>query len=163
MSICLVCLGTCLSVCCLPACLLICMSVDGLSRAVKSCLASGRFADKQQTCPAPQVPLDASPSAPLLSRYNVDDEVTFQCRFNTDNVTSRCLSDGTWSASGYVCGREFPQLWNFPVTQYENILALYEPHNFCPTVRCPSSVFFFLYFFKSMHCFFGYSFKLTVY
>ncbi|PVD31017.1 hypothetical protein C0Q70_10293 [Pomacea canaliculata] len=60
---------------------------------------------ESQTCPAPQVPLDASPSAPLLSRYNVDDEVTFQCRFNTDNVTSRCLSDGTWSASGYVCGQ----------------------------------------------------------
>lgn len=133
--VCLSCLSGHLLVCLLSACVSAYQSVcqwPCLSR-VKSFLASGPFADKQQTCPAPQVPLDASPSAPLLSRYNVDDEVTFQCRFNTDNVTSRCLSDGTWSASGYVCGREFPQLWNFPVTQYENVFALYEPHKFFPT------------------------------
>ncbi|XP_048244770.1 uncharacterized protein LOC124121271 [Haliotis rufescens] len=63
------------------------------------------------TCSAPDVVADADPVTTLSSSYDLGDTVQFQCKSGTDTLTRTCLTDGTWSPGGYVCG-SCPSGWS---------------------------------------------------
>ncbi|XP_048242800.1 uncharacterized protein LOC124119955 [Haliotis rufescens] len=64
------------------------------------------------TCSAPNVAADADPVTTLNCSYNPGDTVQFKCKSGTDTLTRTCLTDGTWSPGGYVCG-SCPNGWKF--------------------------------------------------
>ncbi|XP_071078434.1 uncharacterized protein [Haliotis cracherodii] len=64
------------------------------------------------TCSAPDDVADADPVTMLSSSYNLGDTVQFKCKSGSDTLTRTCLTDGTWSPGGYVCG-SCPNGWHF--------------------------------------------------
>lgn len=59
------------------------------------------------TCNQPEVPRDAT-SEVLKDTYSVDETVEFTCETNSfEKQTATCLTDGSWSNSGFTCGSEF--------------------------------------------------------
>ncbi|KAK7508695.1 hypothetical protein BaRGS_00000261 [Batillaria attramentaria] len=56
------------------------------------------------SCPHPPTPFDAINVSPVKTSYSVGDTITYQCNSSSEHVTSTCLTDGTWSPVGYVCG-----------------------------------------------------------
>ncbi|XP_067668411.1 uncharacterized protein [Haliotis asinina] len=63
------------------------------------------------TCSAPDDVADADPVMTLRSSYDVGDTVEFRCKSSSDSLTRTCLTDGTWSPGGYVCG-SCPSGWS---------------------------------------------------
>ncbi|XP_046557837.1 uncharacterized protein LOC124267050 isoform X1 [Haliotis rubra] len=63
------------------------------------------------TCSAPDDVTDADPVTTLSSSYDVGDTVEFRCKSGSDTLTRTCLTDGTWSPGGYVCG-SCPSGWS---------------------------------------------------
>lgn len=57
----------------------------------------------QQSCSPPPVPDDAKLMT-SQTRYAVGEVAVLQCKTGKERLEPRCLSDGTWSPSGYVCG-----------------------------------------------------------
>ncbi|KAJ8306030.1 hypothetical protein KUTeg_016575 [Tegillarca granosa] len=41
---------------------------------------------------------------PKKQEYNIGEEVVYKCKTGKETTISRCLSDGTWSWTGFVCG-----------------------------------------------------------
>lgn len=41
---------------------------------------------------------------PKKHEYNIGDEVVYKCKTGKETTESRCLSDGSWSWTGFICG-----------------------------------------------------------
>ncbi|ESO84537.1 hypothetical protein LOTGIDRAFT_236211 [Lottia gigantea] len=54
-------------------------------------------------CPAPEK-LDDSTNDGVKDQYGVGERVVYSCTTGYDTMTRTCLSDGTWSHAGFVCG-----------------------------------------------------------
>ncbi|XP_022328869.2 uncharacterized protein LOC111127870 [Crassostrea virginica] len=78
----------------------------------RGCRLSCNLCDQQHqpivgsvTCNQPEVPRDAT-SEVLKDTYSVDETVEFTCETNSfEKQTATCLTDGSWSNSGFTCGR----------------------------------------------------------
>ena len=60
--------------------------------------------DVATQCKAPALINGSIIITPVKSSYDVGYKVTYKCKTGDEVVDSYCLSDGTWSPVGYVCG-----------------------------------------------------------
>ena len=120
---------------CLSVCLSVYLSLSAsvsvsLSLLIHACCFN---VDTQLSCPSPKTPLDALPLNHTQTSYPFGQEVVFQCASSAEFVSTRCLSDGTWSPFGYACGGLYVQTVRlFSVPDVSHLLS--RPSSHCVSV-----------------------------
>ncbi|XP_050388454.1 uncharacterized protein LOC126807724 [Patella vulgata] len=86
-----------------------CQRDTALSGCALACSGGGGSAEKEKSyldvsCPAPEILEDAEIKSGKKDEYREADVITYKCKTEDLEYKSFCLTDGTWSPVGYVCG-----------------------------------------------------------